>query len=326
LGFTPAWVIAYTKPGKSKQVQYNIQQQFGTQLNRVDFEVDRYELDRTLSIHWNSATQSWFPTPAETTFDRFGRSNNLVYLGEVDFGTNLAFVDINGRTTNYINSLGGIDGLVGGNLNGKTLIFVRQEDYVEPPQAYTPGPITNDEAWTRNTQPYDSTGYSSDSTLFDTGIVIPGQIASESNPELSNQRMAIYVISVSTSNIVTLTLLEETQTNDYVTIRAGSAYKTAQLYRPSVPAVGYNVINWQPLPSAIANQTFFDGGSMRFIDPVDMYTNTTDFDRFLVFPYRTILGNAVVAPSNIVDWVNNDNESIGWINNNGDAIVWTNDA
>jgi hypothetical protein len=35
--------------------------------------------------------------------------------------------------------------------------------------------------------------------------------------------------------------------------------------------------------------TVFDGNSLKFIAPVDMYTNTTDFDRFLVFPRRTIL-------------------------------------
>jgi len=43
------------------------------QLNRVDFEVDRYELDRLLSYSWDpvadSSTGAWIPTPAETTFD-----------------------------------------------------------------------------------------------------------------------------------------------------------------------------------------------------------------------------------------------------------------
>ena len=69
LGFVPVWVIAYTKPGRSKEIAYNINQQFGDQLNRVDYEVDRYELDRLLSIHWNSNTEQWTPEPAETTFD-----------------------------------------------------------------------------------------------------------------------------------------------------------------------------------------------------------------------------------------------------------------
>ena len=49
LGFTPAWVLCYTKPGKSKQIAYNIKTKFGDRLNLVDFDVDRYELDRLLT-------------------------------------------------------------------------------------------------------------------------------------------------------------------------------------------------------------------------------------------------------------------------------------
>jgi hypothetical protein len=69
LGFTPAWVIAYTNPGRGKQVAYYIGQDFVDQLNVVDYEVDRYELDRLLSHNWDTVTESWVPTPAETTFD-----------------------------------------------------------------------------------------------------------------------------------------------------------------------------------------------------------------------------------------------------------------
>jgi hypothetical protein len=36
--------------------------------------------------------------------------------------------------------------------------------------------------------------------------------------------------------------------------------------------------------------TTFDQGSMRFIAPVDMYSQTTVYDKYLKFPYRTILG------------------------------------
>lgn len=70
LGFTPAWVIAYTKPGKSGQIKYNIESIFGNRLNLVDFDVDRYELDNLLTKNWNREEQQWIPTPAEaTTFD-----------------------------------------------------------------------------------------------------------------------------------------------------------------------------------------------------------------------------------------------------------------
>jgi len=70
LGFTRAWVIAYTKPGQSGQVAYNVATQFGTQLNLVDFKVDRYELDNFLTKNWNREQQQWIPTPPSlTTFD-----------------------------------------------------------------------------------------------------------------------------------------------------------------------------------------------------------------------------------------------------------------
>ena len=70
LGFTPAWVIAYAKPGRGDQIAYNIRTRFGDQLNLVDFKVDRYELDALLTLNWDTATQEWDPTPpTDTTFD-----------------------------------------------------------------------------------------------------------------------------------------------------------------------------------------------------------------------------------------------------------------
>lgn len=70
LGFTPAWVIAYTNPGQSGQIAYNIQTQFGIKLNLVDFKADRYELDNFLTKNWDRAGQHWVPQPPTlTTFD-----------------------------------------------------------------------------------------------------------------------------------------------------------------------------------------------------------------------------------------------------------------
>lgn len=69
LGFTPSWVMAYAMPGKGDQLAYYIRTKFGERLNLIDFEVDRYELDRLLSKNWNPVTDEWVPTPAETYFD-----------------------------------------------------------------------------------------------------------------------------------------------------------------------------------------------------------------------------------------------------------------
>jgi len=71
LGFTPAWVIAYTNPGQSGQIAYNIQTQFDTALSIIDFKVDRYELDNFLTKNWDRENQNWNPSPPSlTTFDQ----------------------------------------------------------------------------------------------------------------------------------------------------------------------------------------------------------------------------------------------------------------
>ena len=69
LGFTPAWVLAYTKPGKSKFLQYRIKEKFGTKLNLVDFDIDRYTLDAKMSEFWDLLNQRWIEGKL-TTFDR----------------------------------------------------------------------------------------------------------------------------------------------------------------------------------------------------------------------------------------------------------------
>jgi len=66
---------------------------------------------------------------------------------------------------------------------------------------------------------------------------------------------------------------------------------------------------WIPQPPAETTfdrspgpQTLFDGGSLRFITPVDIYldSNTTDYDKYLVFPRRNIISPVVpiILPAN----------------------------
>ena len=68
-GFTAAWVIAYTDPGKSKLIQYNIEEFFGTQLNLIDFEIDRYTLDAGLLEHWDKITADQLDVKADRDLD-----------------------------------------------------------------------------------------------------------------------------------------------------------------------------------------------------------------------------------------------------------------
>ena len=179
LGFTPSWVICYANPGRSKQIAYYIQEYFGQQLNLIDFKVDRYVMDRTLSKNWDPATQSWTPTGSLTTFD-FYNTTGYVDLGTVEAATNLAYDDINYRTIDDINAMGGIDGLtwiaVTGQQppsgtkvvirNGTKLIFVNQENYGNYSSV--------DDAWQEYTTLYDEVGFSPEITgeNFDSSFTI----------------------------------------------------------------------------------------------------------------------------------------------------------
>ena len=280
LGFTPAWVLCYTNPGRSKQIAYYIQSQFGQQLNQVDFKVDRYVLDRELSRNWDTTTQDWTPTPSLTTFDRFSTSG-YNFIGTVDIGTDLAYSDVNNRPLEYINSLGGLDGEIA-QINGSTLIFVKQQDYNGPPGSSYP---TATDAWQDYLYPYSSGGFDASGQEFDEAVTVPGGDGST-----INERMAIYTISVDPiTTFVTLTLTTQTAEDDFVQVTRGSKYRSAQLYYPGSPGEGLTLISWLPLTTVVTTETTFDEGSMAFEAPVDMYDPTDAYDKYLVFPKANIL-------------------------------------
>jgi hypothetical protein len=206
LGFTPAWVIAYAKPGRGQQIAYYIGQDFASQLNVIDYEVDRYELDRLLSHNWDPATDAWTPAPAATTFDE----NNHYQLPEP---------------------------------NDSSFVFVG------------------------------GVGYSVGDQIRIFGTQVGG---------------------VDTRNNITIRV---NTVDDLGTIISAFATGTAPLF--SAGDIYYNVAGtnitgtgtgatWdiQVVPG---DATVFDGGSMQFIAPVDMYGNTQEYDKYLVFPRRNIL-------------------------------------
>jgi hypothetical protein len=167
LGFTPAWVICYTQPGRSKQIAYYIQTQFGIQLNKVDFKVDRYVLDSTLSKNWSTTEQKWTPKPSLTTFDRYA-TLDFQYAGMVTYATRLAFADVNAQSIDHINSLGGLDGVINAALiDGATLIFAKQEAYDD---------FATTDAWQYYTATYSSGPYSPETagSSYDASTTVAG--------------------------------------------------------------------------------------------------------------------------------------------------------
>jgi len=211
LGFTPSWVLAYVKPGRGDQVAYYVRTKFGERLNLIDFEVDRYELDRLLSHNWDpagdSTTGAWEPAAAETTFD-------LVNHYELPEPNDSSFVFVGG------------------------------------------------------------TGYA----VGDTILILGSQVG---GVDVTNN------ITITVEQVDIAGTIEQARATGFAPL-----FSTGNTY---TNIVGTNIIGsgtgatWD-IEVVGADVTTFDSSSVRFIAPVDMYSNTTDYDKYLVFPRRTILG------------------------------------
>ena len=246
LGFTPAWVICYCLPGKSGQVAYNIRQQYGDQLNRVDFEVDRYELDRLLTKNWNPVIRRWVNTPpapiAETTFDlmlhyevtAIGGGGGSGYRG-IERAPNGIIVYTGDEISILGSQVGGIDGI--------NDILVRVQEV----------------------------GNTGNITL----VILQGQAPLFSSGDTYTGISGTNITGTGTG-----------ATFDFV--------------------------------AASGEITTFDATSLRFESPVDMYSSTDEYDRYLLFPRRNIL----TPPTGDI----NPDLPVGWQNNTGQETAWQNDA
>ena len=57
LGYTQAWVICYTKPGFAETVKNNIQTLWPHTLNEINFEIDRFTVDKSETYNYVNTTQ-----------------------------------------------------------------------------------------------------------------------------------------------------------------------------------------------------------------------------------------------------------------------------
>ena len=69
LGYTPACVIAYVKPGLGKRILYYLNSNTNVDLNKIKFTVDRYTLDAYFSKNYDKVSNEWITRP-ETSYDR----------------------------------------------------------------------------------------------------------------------------------------------------------------------------------------------------------------------------------------------------------------
>jgi hypothetical protein len=312
LGFTPAWVISYAKPGRGEQLAYYIGQDFIDKLNTIDFDVDRYELDNLLTKNWNREEQYWgyvgdtvTPHPASlTTFDIVGLT------GYQPFRTTLAGAGTSAVNQTYTATaaytyVGAIDS----NWIMRSVDFGNTwniEYLADPDNYYTSTDLIT---WSVGTN-VQSLGPAPTASFYQVGDVVPWQIT----------------------------------TGDY---RAVKLYICIQATTPGVSPAnpsywapgGTNlatwindsdvITTWEDQYFTLANWTYatppgttFDGNSLQFTAPVDMYSDTNVYDKYLLFPRRNIL-SPLPPQSDIIRWINDQSQPLTWLNDSGQTIEWT---
>jgi len=254
-------------------LKYNVENIYTKKINSIDFDADRYTIDKSHLQYWDTTNNEWTPG-RETTFNKFIKSRDLTLLSTVNLATELGFSQIHNRTVDYVAALGGIDGQTTAiQFDKKKLIFAKQEGFDS---------MTADEAFTK---------YNRDAE--DTSELIPGVEQTRDDSTVNNQRMAVWSIAVNPiTEIITLTLDTQSDTNDYVEVLEGTKYGSANLFVPLAPGPGLLYVSWLPVSFDVTlSQTLFDGGSVRFISNKDTIVNDDRYDKYVLYPQHTIIGN-----------------------------------
>jgi len=296
LGFTPAWVIAYTVPGESGQVAYNIQTQFGiNQLNLVDFEVDRYELDNLLTKNWSREDQHW--QVAETTVITITDITSTGSTVAISYDTRL-FVPFTSERVQLKN-------VIPTSYNGiYTVVSCTETEVVVASDITDPYPTAT--VWSLATAYNVNDQVTYFSTRFvclvaNTGeyplpinIVPPGiqYWLAVPNPTVTGGYTSLEPAATSFDFSVVQTSwinsLDPAIILPWVDDGGGVVGWSYGTVDPVVLG-DQTTANGSPNTTGLSGTTF-DGGSLQFIAPVDMYSSTNEFDKYLVFPKRTILG------------------------------------
>ena len=292
LGFTPAWVIAYVKPGQSGQVAYNIQTQFASQLNLIDFRVDRYELDNFLTKNWDRESI----TLNINTLSGSGTTVTVTYATR-------AVAPVQPRSTIIIDGVNpsvynGIYQVVTCTTSSITFRSALTNTYVSG------GTVTHGPNWTP--QPptlttFDILSYYELPVPNDSSYIFVGGINYAVGDQiriLGSQIGGVNGIYDPAQglfgNNVTITVEQVDEFGTIQQARGSGLAPLSSIGQSYVNIAGTNITGtgtgatWD-IVVVDSTSTQFDGNSLQFTAPVDMYGNTTDFDKYLMFPKRNIL-------------------------------------
>ncbi|CAB4130239.1 hypothetical protein UFOVP116_339 [uncultured Caudovirales phage] len=269
LGFINAVVVCYTKPGESKKIAFNLSRITGVKFNDFDFELDRYIWDNSQSKYYDPVHRTFAVAP-ETTFDRMGTEvASFEFAARVDIATTAAFSQINWGMLSDLTAAGVFDGLTT-DLNNKTLIFAKQENYSVTTEYVT--------GWENYKSPWENGGF--DTGTYDEFDYVAGY------GSINNQRSGVYKININDDGIVQLEFVQPVAAGKRVDIRSGGTmFGDKQLFYDITAKLGQSDPDYTPITDfVIGLPTSFDGKGTRFFSNKDVYTKPDTGDKYIMFP------------------------------------------
>jgi YHYH protein/Putative Ig domain len=288
-GYVTRAPLVYLKPGEGDKVLFNLKRAAarGTipDITSVSFVADRYVWGNNLSQFFDTTTRQ-FAARNYTTFDT-GETPPaaLIPAATVDFATDLPFTAINGRTTDQIQAIGGLDG-VSDVYIGKTIVFAKQEEYIDIYNV----PLLDD-GWLSYNSFY---GDKYDKANYDNSTVIPGYVAWDaSNGATPNQRAGVWLITLDDAGLVKLVFQNSLDTSKTIKIRYGAKYGGNILQYVVANIVPPETVpSWKIIQPSLSQTlpTIFDSNGTRFINGFDSYLGPEDNDKYLKFPKIGVFG------------------------------------
>lgn len=271
LGWTPAVVIAYVKVGEGEKVVFNLNR-LGIDIKEINFETDRYIWDTNLSKNWNVNSNSYDESKL-TTFDI--TQNQTTIVATADFAVSIPFNEIDGSTIDYLDQIGGLDGIIDSYV-GKRIVFAQQENF----QGYE-GEL---DGWIRyNSLWDDDSGWSNSD--WDDYEIIPGYF------DDVNQRAAVWIITTDSNGVIRLEVDQIIEPNESVEIKNGVTYGGYILkFGPNIMFSENETVPRYSIYNSVekAVETTFDNEDTKFVDSISIYEEPDEGDKYLAYPRRNI--------------------------------------
>lgn len=284
IGWKPVVILAYLKPGAGERALFNLKRRTDLDQKLVSFDTDRYIWDNNLSKTFNAETGEYLAS-AETTFDVTAEFTYPDPVATVDAALSIPFNQIDGRLDDYVDDLGGLDGIVSVYEN-KTVIFAVQEQYS--------GYSEPNDGWIKNLNFWDEGEWSPDVVAgFDGYQNINGYQEKQADPgNIVNQRAGVWkIVRDSETGLLRLEFQREISQGETIFVRNGFTYGGKLLQYDELIQFdeGKTVPYYQDVEDLeFSAQTTFDQTQTRFITNISIYEDPDQSDKYLVFQRKNI--------------------------------------